>query len=72
MIYATPCHATPRHGSASLLLAAGVNIAVVSKRLGHSSISITSDTYSHLLEGVGHDAAQLVASLVPRTCVANR
>ena len=33
-------------------LAAGVPLAVVSKRLGHSSESITSDTYSHLLEGV--------------------
>ena len=56
-----------RHGQASLMLAAGVPIAVVSKRLGHSSISITSDTYSHLLEGVGQQAAEAAASLVPRT-----
>ncbi|WNB84520.1 site-specific integrase [Cellulomonas sp. ATA003] len=40
-----------RHGAASLMLAAGVDIAIVSKRLGHSNISITADTYSHLLEG---------------------
>ena len=42
-----------RHGAASLMLAAGVDLALVSKRLGHSSVSITSDIYSHLLEGVG-------------------
>ena len=56
-----------RHGQASLMLAAGISIAVVSKRLGHSSISITSDTYSHLLEGVGQHAAEAAADLVPRT-----
>ena len=55
-----------RHGQASLMLAAGVDLAVVSKRLGHSSIAITSDTYSHLLEGVGRDAAKRAAALVPR------
>jgi integrase len=55
-----------RHGQASLMLAAGVPLAVVSKRLGHSSVSITSDTYSHLLEGVGREAAERAAALVPR------
>ena len=55
-----------RHGQASLMLAAGVPIALVSKRLGHSSIALTPDTYSHLLEGVGRDAAERAASLVPR------
>ncbi|MCU1659721.1 MAG: integrase family protein [Pseudonocardiales bacterium] len=38
-----------RHGQASLALAAGVSMAVVSKRLGHSTITLASDTYSHLL-----------------------
>ena len=42
-----------RHGQASPMLAAGVPMAVVSKGLGHSSLAITSDTHSHLLEGVG-------------------
>jgi integrase len=58
-----------RHGQASLMLAAGVPIATVSKRLGHSSISITADTYSHLLEGVGLAAAEAAASLVPRGAI---
>jgi integrase len=40
-----------RHLSASLGLAAGVRIEVISKRLGHSSTRITSDIYGHLLEG---------------------
>jgi uncharacterized protein YbjT (DUF2867 family) len=43
------------------MLAAGVPLAVVSKRLGHSSVSITSDTYSHLLDGVGREAAERAA-----------
>jgi hypothetical protein len=48
------------------MLAAGVPLPVASKRLGHSSVSITSDTYSHLLEGVGREAAERAAALVPR------
>ncbi|MBP2389369.1 tyrosine-type recombinase/integrase [Aeromicrobium fastidiosum] len=40
----------PRHGSASLMLAAGVPVEIVSKRLGQASIAITMDIYSHLLE----------------------
>jgi integrase len=56
-----------RHGAASLRLAAGVDIAIVSKVLGHSQISLTADTYSQLLEGVGKDAAQRAMNLVPRT-----
>lgn len=55
-----------RHGSASLQIAAGVDLAIVSKRLRHSSVSITADTYTHLLKGVGRQAAEAAASLVPR------
>jgi integrase len=56
-----------RHGAASLMLAAGVKVEVVSKRLGHSSIGITHSTYSHLLEGVGRSAAEAAMGLVPRS-----
>jgi integrase len=55
-----------RHLQASLLIAANVPLAVVSKRLGHSSVQITSDTYGHLLDGVGTAAASAAAALVPR------
>lgn len=55
-----------RHGAASLQIAAGVDLAVVSKRLRHSSHSITADTYTHLLEGVGRQAAEAARAIVPR------
>ncbi len=53
-------------GAAFHLLAAGVNIVLVSKRLGHSSVAITSDTDTHLLPGVGSEAAARAWSLPPR------
>jgi integrase len=55
-----------RHGQASMMLAAGVDMNVVSKRLGHSRSSFTADVYSHLLEGVGRDAAERAAALISR------
>jgi len=54
-----------RHGEASLMQT-GIDMAVVSKRLGHSTITITSDTYAHMLEGVGRDGAERARALVPR------
>ncbi|WP_369012381.1 tyrosine-type recombinase/integrase [Demequina capsici] len=54
-----------RHGAASLLLAAGTDIAVVSKMLGHANLAITADTYSHLIAGVATAAANRAADLVP-------
>lgn len=38
-----------RHTHATLLLKKGVNIKVISERLGHSSIQLTLDTYAHLM-----------------------
>lgn len=55
-----------RHGQASLMLAAGVDMNIVSKRLGHSRSSFTADTYAHMLDGVGRDAAEKAAALIPR------
>lgn len=37
-----------RHGAASMLLASGADLALVSKMLGHSGLNITADTYAHL------------------------
>ncbi|MGZ8577476.1 MAG: tyrosine-type recombinase/integrase [Actinomycetota bacterium] len=56
-----------RHGRASLLLASGTDMALVSKMLGHSSITLTADTYAHLLTGVGRRAADAADALIPRT-----
>lgn len=47
-----------RHTHASLLLAAGVSINVVSARLGHANIEITLKVYSHMLPGQQHAAAE--------------
>lgn len=46
-----------RHTSATLLLKQGVNPKVVSERLGHATISITLDTYSHVLPSMQREAA---------------
>lgn len=53
-----------RHGAASLMLASGADIGVVSKRLGHSTVTLTVDTYSYLIGGVGRQAAGAAESLV--------
>jgi integrase len=53
-----------RHTSATLALAAGVHPKVVQERLGHSSISITLDTYSHVVKGLHHEAAEKIATLL--------
>ena len=47
-----------RHTHASLLLAQGENLVVISQRLGHSKPSITSDIYAHLLPGIQKQAAE--------------
>jgi integrase len=53
-----------RHTHASQLLAAGVNVKVVSERLGHSSVAFTLDTYAHVMPGQQAHAAAAVAALV--------
>lgn len=55
-----------RHGAASLMLAAGVPMKVVSETLGHSSLGITADTYSSVFSEVAAAAAEATAALVPR------
>lgn len=47
-----------RHTHATLMLMAGVHMKVVSDRLGHSSIKITMDIYSHLLPSMEHEAVE--------------
>ncbi len=51
-----------RHGHATAALEAGVPMKVVSERLGHSGIAITSDVYSHVTAAADHAAAALVAA----------
>jgi integrase len=47
----------PRHTCATLLLIRGVHPKIVSEMLGHSSVSITLDVYSHVIPGLGEAAA---------------
>jgi integrase len=53
-----------RHSYASAALRAGVPAKVVSERLGHANISITLDTYTHVLPEQDAQAARNVASLI--------
>ena len=46
-----------RHSCASLLLVQGVPARVVMETLGHSNISITMDTYTHVLPELQRQAA---------------
>ena len=46
-----------RHTCATLLLGEGVNVKVVSEMLGHASITITLNTYSHVLPDMQDSAA---------------
>lgn len=53
-----------RHTAATLMLLAGIPAKVVSERLGHASISITLDTYSHVLPSMQDDAAAAMDRLL--------
>jgi integrase len=56
-----------RHTNASLALEAGVEMKVVSERLGHSQISITADLYTHVNRGLGRAAAEQIARVLKPT-----
>ncbi len=53
-----------RHTTATLLLLSGVNPKIVSERLGHSSITLTLDVYSHVLPSMQAAASDKLESLL--------
>jgi integrase len=53
-----------RHSYATAALGAGVPAKVISERLGHASVAITLDTYSHVSPGLDEQAANTIASLI--------
>lgn len=55
-----------RHAHATLALTAGVNPKIVSERLGHSSVAVTMDIYSHVMPGMQAEAALAVEQLLDR------
>ncbi|MGA9768363.1 MAG: site-specific integrase [Blastocatellia bacterium] len=53
-----------RHSCATLLLEANENPKVVSERLGHASITLTMDTYSHVLPSMQQAASEKIENLL--------
>ncbi|MFC1905792.1 tyrosine-type recombinase/integrase [Chloroflexota bacterium] len=47
-----------RHTHASIMLKQGIHPKIVQERLGHSSIAMTLDTYSHVAPGLQQAAAE--------------
>src|SRR5579863_2492618 len=47
-----------RHGHATALMVAGIHPKAVQERLGHSSVKVTLDIYSHLSDSLRDDAAE--------------
>jgi integrase len=53
-----------RHSAASLMLAQGVKLQVVSQVLGHASIRMTADVYGHILDPDREDAAKAMVGIL--------
>ena len=53
-----------RHTYATLALSSGVNPRIVSARLGHATVALTLDVYSHVLPQADREAAQSIAALI--------
>jgi integrase len=53
-----------RHTHATQLLTVGVHPKIAQERLGHSTISITLDLYSHVMPGMQQDAASKVDAAI--------
>ncbi len=54
-----------RHTYATLARASGVNPRIVSGRLGHATVALTLDVYSHVLPQADREAAEKIAALLP-------
>jgi integrase len=53
-----------RHSHATLLMAAGEHPKVVQERLGHATIQLTLDTYTHVVEGLQQRASERLEALL--------
>lgn len=55
-----------RHTHATMLLEADVNIKDIQHRLGHSKLSTTMDTYSHITDKLKHDSINKFESVISK------
>jgi integrase len=55
-----------RHGAATLTLAAGADMKTVQQLLGHSTYTLTANTYTSVLPAYARTAAENTANLIPR------
>lgn len=53
-----------RHTAASLLLAEGVHLRMIMELLGHSSISLTANTYTHVMPAAMRDVAEKMETIL--------
>ena len=53
-----------RHTQATQLMAAGVPVKVISERLGHSTVAITMDVYSHVLPHMQAEAVKVIEAVL--------
>ena len=55
-----------RHSAATILLEAKVHLKMVQERLGHSTIAMTADIYSHVSSGMQQEVAGRIDDLFQR------
>jgi len=60
-----------RHTHASMLIASGMDVLTISRRLGHGSPTITLKVYGHLIAGTDDRAAQIMERAFGSNSVAN-
>ena len=53
-----------RHTHATIALKAGVQVKVISERLGHETPAFTLKQYAHVIPGMQSEAAAAIAALV--------
>jgi len=53
-----------RHTFATIGLQAGMPVTVVSKYLGHASVTMTLNVYSHVMRGAQQELADTVANVI--------
>jgi integrase len=61
-----------RHGTATIGVAAGLPMKIVSRNLRHSSTAFTDKRYGHIYDELLHEAANKTAAVIPRRTAAGQ